>query len=139
MVITLDTRDARTLKAIEIAAGAAGWAKIRTKDGRKAYGVPASSNGNRYYIVDCQSCDCYDSATAGNVCKHQQAVRIFVALSKAVKLNQSVLVAVREDDDTVSWDKPSRPRYTAADYDRVHAEELDPMTDEQKRRIFGRR
>jgi hypothetical protein len=138
MVITLDTRDSRTLKGIEIAAGAAGWAKIRTKDGRKAYGIPASSNGNRYYIADCQSCDCYDSATAGNRCKHQIAVRLFVALTKVVDAEKSVLVAKREDADVIGWDKPARPRYTAADYDRIHAEELDPMTDEQKRRIFGR-
>jgi hypothetical protein len=138
MVITLDTRDARTLKGIEIAAGAAGWAKIRTKDGRKAYGIPASSNGNRYYIVDCQSCDCYDSATAGNRCKHQIAVQLYCALVKAVETEKkSGLVAVREDADVIGWTKRQDLRYlyTAADYDRVHADE---MTDEEKRRIFGR-
>jgi hypothetical protein len=50
----------------------------------------------------------------------------------------SDLCATGRHHDVVGWDKPARPRYTAADYDRIHAEELDPMTDEQKRRIFGR-
>jgi hypothetical protein len=38
-LVTIDSDDPRTLKAIEIAAGAGEWLKCRTREGGKAYGI----------------------------------------------------------------------------------------------------
>jgi hypothetical protein len=56
------TVDTRSIKALEIAAGAGQWAKIRSKDGqRKVYGIPSSCQPGRFYLVDQHSCDCADA------------------------------------------------------------------------------
>ena len=78
----IDLSDARTQRAIVLAADAGQWLKCRaTADGRKAYGIRSSSSGV-YYITTRSSCTCPD-AQYGNAphCKHQLAVAIHVALS----------------------------------------------------------
>lgn len=57
MTITISSEDPRTIKALEIAAGAAQWLKCRLHDGGKAYGVPSQCPPGRYYLVTCSSCD----------------------------------------------------------------------------------
>jgi hypothetical protein len=42
VTITISSEDPRSIKAIQIAAGAGQWLKCRTTDGRKAHGVPSS-------------------------------------------------------------------------------------------------
>jgi hypothetical protein len=84
MTITISSDDSRSVKAIEIAAGAGQWLKCRTADGRKLYGVPSQCVGGRYYLVDCQSCTCADAQRhAGQNCKHVLAVRLHCELVKA--------------------------------------------------------
>ena len=76
----LDTTDARTLKAIEIAATAERWFKGRTRDGQKFYAIPSSSG--HVYWTNLQRCTCPDSQR-GHVCKHRRAVAIHVARVRA--------------------------------------------------------
>ena len=51
MQVAIDSADARSLKAVEIAAGAGQWLKVRTRDGRKWYGIPSERIPARYYLV----------------------------------------------------------------------------------------
>lgn len=95
MVITLDTRDARTAKAILIAADAGQWLKCRGTNGEKAYGIRSSRDPNHIYFVTASSCSCYDARD--HVCKHQTAVRIFVGLRQAVQPVRRLAVTTRED------------------------------------------
>ena len=78
--VTIDASQPRSVKAVYIAAQAGQWAKVRTRDGRKAYGVPSSSNPSRYYLVNTNYCSCPDFARNCAVCKHILAVRLHVAL-----------------------------------------------------------
>ncbi len=83
MTITISSQDLRSIKALEIAAGAGQWLKFRGHDGRKAFGVP-SSQGDRYYLVTCRSCTCPDAARHPDLmCKHVLAVRLHCELVKA--------------------------------------------------------
>jgi hypothetical protein len=118
MTITISADDPRSIKAIEIAGGAARWLKCKTADGQKAYGiqpVPAQPllSGHQPELR------CPDfkrhGLTAGRVgvtglhtaCKHVLAVRLHVELAKAQQ----------------ALPKPRRlqPVPTAADYDRIFA------------------
>jgi hypothetical protein len=95
MTITISSEDPRTIKALEIAAGAAQWLKCRLRDGRKAFGVPSQCTPGRYYLVTCSSCDCPDFQRNGlaeariglpgehRPCKHVLAVRLYRELVKA--------------------------------------------------------
>lgn len=86
MTITICGDDPRSVKAIEIAAGAGQWLKCRTVDGRKAYGIPSSCRQGRYYLVTQTSCDCQDAKRhSGQACKHQLACRLHVELAKALE------------------------------------------------------
>ena len=78
MQILLPTNDARGPKAVAIATDAGQWLRCRTKDGRKAYGIPASTPG-RYYLVTRYTCECKD-ASFGHECKHMLAVRLHCEL-----------------------------------------------------------
>lgn len=60
MTITISADDPRSIKALEIAAGASQWLKCHTREGSKAYGVPSQCQPDRYYLVTCDSCDCPD-------------------------------------------------------------------------------
>ena len=84
MTITISSEDKRSLKAVELAAEAGQWAKCRTRDGRKAFGVPGQSAAGHYYLTTQASCTCPDAQRhEGMACKHQLAVRLHVALVKA--------------------------------------------------------
>jgi hypothetical protein len=73
----IDLSDTRTQRAIVIAADAGQWLKCRTSDGRKAYGIRSSSDGNHIYLTTRSSCTCYD---ARHNCKHIVAVQLHCAL-----------------------------------------------------------
>jgi len=52
--ITISADDPRSIKAIEIAAGAGQWLKCRLADGRKAYGIPSQRQAGVYHLTTCQ-------------------------------------------------------------------------------------
>lgn len=95
MTITISSEDPRSIKAIEIAAGAGQWLKCRIAGGEKAYGVPSQCQPGRYYLVTNSTCDCQDfrrhglsGARIGHTgehrpCKHILAVRLHCELAKA--------------------------------------------------------
>lgn len=80
----IDTQDKRTVKALVLCADAGQWLKARRRDGQKAYGVPSQSKPGLYHLTTCSSCTCPD-ARRGNLCYHQRAVALHVALVKAVQ------------------------------------------------------
>jgi hypothetical protein len=120
VTITISSDDPRSIRAIEIAAGAGQWLKCRIADGKKAYGVPSQRVVGRYYLADCQACTCEDFKRHGlnadrlglygehGLCKHILAVRLVVELAKAQQA------------------QPKR------------RQPLPPLTDAQAARIFGR-
>jgi hypothetical protein len=136
----VDIADSRFAKAVELAAGAGQWAKVRSKDGeRKAYGIPSSKGDGRYYLVTGTSCDCFDARQ--HQCKHQLAVAIHCALVKAqqpkpkakrsAKLAAApapadrgvVLSMVRHGDRDVTWEAHSHTAALASRYDSIHGGE----------------
>jgi len=79
----IDLSDARTQRAIVIAADAGQWARCTTPDGHTVYGIP-SSKPNVRYLVDEYNCSCPDQTfNPGRACKHVTAVRIHQALAAA--------------------------------------------------------
>ena len=94
-MVTISSEDPRSIKAIEIAAGARQWARCHFRDGQKAFGVPSQCQPGRYYLVTCSTCDCQDfkrhglsdvrlgMAGAHFPCKHVLAVRLYCELVKA--------------------------------------------------------
>jgi hypothetical protein len=60
MTITITAHEPRSIKAIEIAAGASQWLRCRTADGCQAYGVPSQCQPGRHYLVTLETCDCPD-------------------------------------------------------------------------------
>jgi hypothetical protein len=138
----IDTSDSRFAKAVAIADQAAGWAKCRAADGRKAYGVPSSKGNGRFYLVTQTSCDCFDSTR--HVCKHSIAVQIHCArvvgqpmpasdvvdgLAQMVVDRRSVLDMIREPDGSIRWERSHQ--HPALDPETVRLAE-------QYERIFGR-
>ncbi len=102
MTITISAEDQRSIKAVEIAAGAGQWLKCRTADGEVAFGIPSQckqANG-RFYIVDGQRCDCEDFKRNGltperrgeegyhGPCKHILAVRLYCELETAMRMRK---------------------------------------------------
>lgn len=97
MTVTIDASDSRSIKALEIAAGASGWLKVRSVDGELGYGIPSSCQPGRFYLVSAEACDCPDfkrfgltGARIGQVgehraCKHVRAVRLHEELVKAAE------------------------------------------------------
>jgi hypothetical protein len=90
MSITISSDDPRSIKAIEIAAGAAQWLRCRTAAGDLAFGVPSQCERKPgvYYIVTAQWCDCHDFQHHGQAglhspCKHVLAVRLHDELVRA--------------------------------------------------------
>ena len=85
MTITVSTSDPRSVKALAILADSGQWLKLRTRDGRKYYGVPSQSEPGRFYAADCYGCDCPDflkrleSGRASFPCKHMLAVQLHCA------------------------------------------------------------
>jgi hypothetical protein len=70
--------DSRGPKAVKLAADAGQWAKVRTRDGRKYYGI-RSSDGSHYYLTNRFSCSCKGFEFAHD-CKHRLAVQLHCEL-----------------------------------------------------------
>src|SRR5713226_6764993 len=104
-MLTIDTQDTRTAKALQIASTAGRWIKCRTKAGQPlAFGVPSQRDPSRCYLVTTRNCQCVDFKRRGQPCKHIAAVAIFVALNRAEKVGPArrqpavVATAARYDD-----------------------------------------
>jgi SWIM zinc finger len=82
--------DPRSIKAVEIAAGAGQWLKCHTRDGSKRYGVPSQSAAGLHYLADCHTCTCQDFARRQQPCKHVLAVRLHVAGVRAQQTRREV-------------------------------------------------
>ena len=77
MPITISRDDVRSIKALEIALRAGQWLRCRTRDGRKAFGIPSSRDASHVYLVTQTTCTCQDAMRhPGLTCKHQLAVRL---------------------------------------------------------------
>lgn len=76
--VLVSATDPRGSKAVAIATDAGQWLKCRTRDGRKAYGIRSSADGDQVYLTTRTSCTCYDAQR--HECKHMLAVRLHVAL-----------------------------------------------------------
>ena len=83
MAVTIDASDARSIRAVELAAGASAWLKCWLADGCKAYGIRSSRDPSRFYLTNCESCTCYDFRRHQQHCKHVLAVRLHVELVRA--------------------------------------------------------
>lgn len=91
-MLMINKNDPRGAKAVALATDAGQWIKCRTKDGRKAYGVPSSSEPNRYYLTGRSFCTCpARMRRPGLDCKHMLAVQLHCEL-------------VREQDDAQIYD-----------------------------------
>ena len=82
MILTINSQDDRSLKAIEIAANAGQWLKVRRHDGVKLYGIPSSSVPGLYYLTTLTTCTCPDFARRGLPCKHVKAAKLHVLLGQ---------------------------------------------------------
>ena len=94
--VTISSDEPRSLRAVEIAAGASQWLKCRNADGEFAWGVPSQRIEGRYYVTTATSCTCRDFARHGLresrvghygshfFCKHALAVRLHEILTGAV-------------------------------------------------------
>ena len=145
----IDTTDSRFPKAVAMADQAGQWLKVRTADGRKAYGVRSSRDANHVYFVTQTTCDCEDAKRhASSICKHSLAVQIHCArvagkpmpasdvldgLEQMVVERQGpVLDMIREPDGSMRWERHQhpngdtfympRPAATASEYVRIHRE-----------------
>jgi hypothetical protein len=95
-VVTITADEPRSIKAIEIAAGASQWLRVRDQHTDElAYGIPSRCQPGRYWLVTPSSCDCPDFRKFGlsdlrigmngehHPCKHILAVRLYHELIKA--------------------------------------------------------
>jgi hypothetical protein len=76
---TISADDPRTIRAIEIAAGAEMWLSGHNSDGVQVFGVPSQSGSGQYYTVTESTCDCPDAGRGEadqRACKHMLAVRL---------------------------------------------------------------
>jgi len=77
------TIEQRTIRGLDIAAGAGQWIKITDREtGGRSYGV-RSGDGSRLYNVSSNGCTCPDRGARGVTCKHMRAVRAFEATGSA--------------------------------------------------------
>jgi len=62
MTITISADDPRSIKALEIAAGASRWLKVRSHDGELGFAIPSqcAKKDGLYYLVTASECDCED-------------------------------------------------------------------------------
>jgi len=100
MTVTISSDDPRSIKAIQIAAGAGQWLKLRSFDGELGYGIPSqcAQKAGRYYLVTASECDCEDfkrnGLTRGRIgeagyhgdCKHMRAVQLHDELLRAQQI-----------------------------------------------------
>jgi len=126
MTITISADDPRSIKALEIAAGASSWLKVRSHDGELGFAIPSqcAKKDGLYYLVTQSECDCQDFRRHGlghvrigeeglhTDCKHIRAVQLHLELVRA---------------------QQAQPRAK-----RRHLRALPPITDAQANDILGR-
>jgi hypothetical protein len=132
MTITISAEDTRSIKALEIAASASQWIKCRTRDGRKAYGIPSQRTPGHYHLTNTAECSCFDFQRRREPCKHVLAVRLHCELVKAsapkpkakkpgvapAPAGRPVLTMVRHDDGDFTWERTADVE-RAARYDAI--------------------
>jgi hypothetical protein len=79
MQITLSTDNPRSLKALQLTAGAQDWLSLPGG----GYGIPSQQHSGAFYAADCSSCTCPDFQFRREVCKHQLAIRLWAILQAA--------------------------------------------------------
>ncbi len=125
MPVSISADDPRSIKAAEIAAGAAQWLRCYLKAGGKAFGVPSERRAGVYYLTTREACSCpaFTRWNTGEPCKHILAVRLHCELVKAQRMRSASTKRVRRVSKSKVTDAP-----TAA---------VDPRIARYKR-IFGR-
>ena len=122
--------DARSLKALQIAATASAWTRLV---GRAFY-IPSQTNPAQCYVTSPDTCQCPDSDRhPSQLCKHSIAVSIVLALietqPEAVPSPspspRPVLEMVRHEDGEVSWQKRSRTADLARRYSEIQRDFSD--------------
>jgi hypothetical protein len=97
MTITISADDPRSIKALEIAAGASSWLKVRSHQGEVGFAIPSqcATKDGVYYLVTQSECDCQDFRRHGlghvrigeeglhTDCKHMRAVQLHLELVRA--------------------------------------------------------
>ena len=83
MTVTIDSTNPRSVAALGLLVRAKGWARVRTLDGQKFYGVPSRSRPGLLHLADTQTCTCEDHKNRSADCAHVLAVRLHVAQVKA--------------------------------------------------------
>jgi hypothetical protein len=78
MTIEVSTTDRRDGKALALFARHDEWMRGHTKDGRSFFAIPGSQAG-LLHMADQNDCSCADRQRSRNVCKHQRAVRLWMA------------------------------------------------------------
>ena len=77
MVVTIDTADPRSVRALAVLKTADRWVRgTRRNDGREFFIIPASTSGAVYY-ADERNCTCPDSGRRLTVCKHSRVVQLY--------------------------------------------------------------
>ena len=79
MVVQVSSSDPRSLKALDILQTAEQWTKGHRKSDGAAFFVIPSSSGSRLYWTNTRECTCPDAIQRGVTCKHQFAVRLWLA------------------------------------------------------------
>jgi hypothetical protein len=81
MNVTLSTENPRSLKALQLTAGASDWLALPGG----GYGIPSQCHVGAFYAADCSSCSCPDFSYRGSEpCKHILACRLHEVLRQAV-------------------------------------------------------
>jgi hypothetical protein len=94
--VTINTRDARDVRALKMFERAGSWLKtaVRLPDGRmvKAYGIESASEPGVYRLVNLRQCSCPDFQYRQDGhdfrCAHMRAVRWYVDFVKAERRRQ---------------------------------------------------
>jgi hypothetical protein len=79
MNVTLSTDNPRSLKALQLTAGAEDWLALPGG----GFGIPSQRNDGAFYAADCTSCSCPDFQYRRETCKHQLAIRLYAVLKAA--------------------------------------------------------
>lgn len=117
MMVTISADDLRSIKAIEIAAGASGWLKCRLTDGTKAYGIPSQRSRGVYHLANAQECSCWDAQHHQAPCKHILAVRLHCELTKAERQRRASTTRHRRgSESTTPESQPNGARRPADRY-----------------------
>lgn len=114
--------DPRTVRALKLASHAATWTRLASG----AFRIPSLTTPGQSYVCSPEFCQCEASRQRPNEpCKHQIACAVVSTLIESQpEPARSGLVATREDDDVVAWDRPKRTP--------------SPLSDAEAERILGR-